>query len=814
MAIKDSFNNIVNSTVHVNLPREHIVPTQLSSLLGNNTLIGREKELQEIDTLLNDSNTLLIKGIGGVGKSSISSYYLHLHKEDYDYYGFFEGLEGFVSELKSLFDIKSEKEEDVFLDILSKLREPKKLEGDKLLVFDDVKDIEENEYKIKRILALKDSGYKIIFTSREDIESMPQYTLDILSVEDAKKLFNSIYEVEDELLLEEVLAYLDYHAFFIEKTAKVLKNNRKVTIRNLKDKFKNGELTEISVKRKKTFNSYLDELFTFEKLDKEEVSILKQFSLLSSIEIEFEFLEKLLNKQEDNDFEQILNYLSEKGWLTKTGDSFKMHQIIKEYIFKFYTPDIKNINNMGIYFNNIIKNNMISYHYLNDENIIVHFDAYWKAIIILDILNNITLEFGKSIANIYYRSSRTYKALPIYLRLISEEENESLESSILALYYNQLANIYKEIGDGNNALILYQKSLEIREKLLDSNHIELLQGYSDFALFYFKRNKYDLSLTLLTKALNISLNNYGLIHNSTANIYSKIGVIYLKNGILETALTFIQKSLDIREELNTCSYNDIAEDYNNLALIKSYEGKYIESYGLFKKAVDYAKLMFGENHSIVAQMYHSLASISIQMKKYLEASMYNEKSLNIRQKLFSENYIGLAENYTTSGELNKFKEEYEEALFFYNKGLKIYINEYGEQHSSTANSYNLLGVCYEQEGKNKIALSSYLKSLEIRKELYKNGHSSIAESYNNIAVYFTRKANYKEAYTYIQKAINMWEKTVPFNHPNFQGSRDVLLFVEKKLSQKKPTLIKSKIARNSPCPCSSGLKYKKCCGKN
>ena len=72
--INNSFNNINNSNVTVNLPK-HKVPTQLTSKLGKDTIIGREKELKEIDKLLNSSNSLLlINGIGGIGKSTIASY--------------------------------------------------------------------------------------------------------------------------------------------------------------------------------------------------------------------------------------------------------------------------------------------------------------------------------------------------------------------------------------------------------------------------------------------------------------------------------------------------------------------------------------------------------------------------------------------------------------------------------------------------------------------------------------------------------------------------------------------------------------------
>jgi SWIM/SEC-C metal-binding protein len=37
--------------------------------------------------------------------------------------------------------------------------------------------------------------------------------------------------------------------------------------------------------------------------------------------------------------------------------------------------------------------------------------------------------------------------------------------------------------------------------------------------------------------------------------------------------------------------------------------------------------------------------------------------------------------------------------------------------------------------------------------------------------------------------------------------------IERLLHPPKPKLVGTKIGRNEPCPCGSGKKYKKCCGK-
>ncbi|SFV62947.1 hypothetical protein MNB_SV-12-1762 [hydrothermal vent metagenome] len=75
------------------------INSNLTTKLGKSTIIGREKELKEIKENLHTSNILLINGIGGIGKSTIASYYLHQNKNRFDYYGFFEGLDDFITDV-------------------------------------------------------------------------------------------------------------------------------------------------------------------------------------------------------------------------------------------------------------------------------------------------------------------------------------------------------------------------------------------------------------------------------------------------------------------------------------------------------------------------------------------------------------------------------------------------------------------------------------------------------------------------------------------------------------------------------------------
>ena len=281
---------------------EHKVPSQLTSKLGKSTIIGRGKELKEIDHLLkNNDSLLIINGIGGVGKSTIASYYLHSQKENYDYYGFFEGLESFIVELRPRLNLKSEKLDELFLEALAKLST---LEGNKLLVLDDVKESEENQEVIDKILGLRDSGYKILITSRQKINSLNEYTLHTLLPKDARELFLKYYPTQEWDKVDTIVGYLDNHALFVELVAKTVESEG-YELDEIVESFEEGRLSKIVFIDEKTgddalFNQILQKLFDMQQhsLKDEYILLLKQLATLPSIDIEYSFLEKILGKKQ------------------------------------------------------------------------------------------------------------------------------------------------------------------------------------------------------------------------------------------------------------------------------------------------------------------------------------------------------------------------------------------------------------------------------------------------------------------------------------------------------------------------------------
>jgi len=524
-------------------------------------------------------------------------------------------------------------------------------------------------------------------TSREEIEDVEQYYLDVLSLSDAKELFNFIYTVEDEVLLEEILEYLDCHAFFVEMTAKTLKSKKTLTPEIIKEKFKNGEFPTIKRNRKESFNDYLNELFSFDELDDEEILILKQLSVLPSIEIILKFLERILDKEnEREEFEEILNYLVEKGWLNYINDGYKLHQIIKEYILLNHKVIFSEIEVIIDSFNN-------GMHYIaNDfyieifEEAILFFESLSKVLIVLNDREYKRVNFFANLSVLYFHNAN-YKKNEEYLfkALNINQEISNVENFNTAMIYRNLAILYRNINNFEKVEKFQLLSLNIAKKVLSKNNPELIQFYDALAEMYSTQGEYDKAEKLFLEAL---------------------------------------------------SYIDESDIFDN------------NDYKLQE-----------------ASIYQNLGGLYESTEKFLDSEKFYIKSININKKVFlNQDNIKLSMIYNDLGYLYIKLDEYQKAKSFLKKALKI------------------------------------------REEKLKPDHPSIVQTCQNLMGLYYATKDIKMALFYAKKACVILEKNQLDDDPTLLEVKMALNMFENE--------IPIKIGRNDSCPCKSGKKYKKCCGKN
>ena len=568
---KNYVNELKNyGTVNFNEHSKHIVPKALTPSRGKHrsVFIGRQEELKEIEKRLQESDSLLlINGIGGIGKSYLASYYFSIKANNFNHYGYVEVGENikesfYVAFKKSL----KLKEEDEFDDIIVELRN---LEGNKLLVIDDVKNANKQREEINLINTLIEDGYKIIFTSRTIIEDVKNYYIGTLKKEDAVKLFLEHSKLEYSNEIDKILEYIGYHTFLIKLIAKTVVKKEGYSLQDILKKFKSGELCKINYKdldgNEETINYNLNQLFNLQKLNETYILLLKKLSILPPIVIETKLLLDILKL----DRVGKLNFLVNSGWLIEEEQGYKLHQIIKEYMLANHTPAFKEVKEQIDYFMQLIDNSADAQTAVDNRDKLIYFEA------IVDFINRIKEENAKvatlfdRLGNIYYHLGDYEKAQPLYEKALDIREKVLGEKHPdTATSYNNLAGLYESLGDYEKALPLYKKALKINKEVLGESHPSTATSYNNLAGLYRFLGDYEKALPLYEKALKIREEVLGESHPSTATSYNNLSVFYFKTGELKKAKEYVQKAIDIREKVLPANHPDLVDSKEGLEMIE------------------------------------------------------------------------------------------------------------------------------------------------------------------------------------------------------------------------------------------------------
>ena len=619
-------DNVNEKHEHHHHEAPHIIPKILTKQVGlanDIDFVGRKDELQKVDELLNqNSMLLLLNGIGGIGKSTLASYYLNQKKDEFDYYGFVQVNEDIKLSLASAFstslDLKSENIDDLFAEIMNKLQNLGEKNSKKLLIIDDVKEIDSQLDEMNTLMTLKNSGFKILFTSRETKEYIPQYFLDIMNIEDARELFLKYYPTDEIDKVDKILKdYLDYHTFFIEITAKTLKSKvHSLSLDSIIDKFEDKEFIAIKRNRQENFNTYLNQLFSEDYIlrDDEILLFLKKLAILPSIEIRFEDLYKFLACEDEEKLEEILIELINKGWLIQTQNGYKFHQILKEFILENYAPKFEEVEKIINNFRNIISNSGDHKNAIYNEIYIIYLDSILNVVIKYSFFRFEIVFLFLQYANILFSLGRydvSYKIRKQALE-ISEKINDSI---CLASCYDAIANYYFVTQQYKEALPYYKSAFEIYQIIPEHNESNQylsqtkITNLNNYATLLENINELGAAKEIYNYVLSLDSDNYGSLHG--------LAIVHCRQEDYKKGYNYFKRSLkSFNEELHP----DLATIYNNMSFYYGQQKKFTKALDFINRAIKIRETLSMDNHPELQQAYDDRTLIENTLKTFKSSS--------------------------------------------------------------------------------------------------------------------------------------------------------------------------------------------------
>ncbi len=219
---------------------------------------------------------------------------------------------------------------------------------------------------------------------------------------------------------------------------------------------------------------------------------------------------------------------------------------------------------------------------------------------------------------------------------------------------------------------LYQSSLEIRERALGKGHPDVAASLNNLTELYYNQGKY------------------------------------------AEAEPLYQRSLEIRERALGKGHPDVAASLNNLAGLYYNQGKYAEAEPLYQRSLEIRECVFGKDHPDVAASLNNLAGLYYNQGKYAEAEPLHQRSLEIRERALGKDHPDVAVSLNNLAVLYKNKGKYAEAEPLYQRSLEIRERVLGKDHSDVANSLNNYADLLEIIGQKKKAEKLKKKAQDIR----------------------------------------------------------------------------------------------------
>ncbi|CAF0955311.1 unnamed protein product [Adineta steineri] len=306
------------------------------------------------------------------------------------------------------------------------------------------------------------------------------------------------------------------------------------------------------------------------------------------------------------------------------------------------------------------------------------------------------------------------KAEEIFQMLI-ENTTEDDESS-LGHRYHMLGSLNEQgKGDYENALIFYNKALNIYLQYPDSNNFDLITIYNDIGEMYIHSEDYSKALGSFQMALDIQKDKYRAYDVAFTRTYKNMAETYEYLKQYSEALQFYQRLLSIQKKAVPRNETDLCETYSNIGKIYLHTGKSSKALQLFYKVGKWQQRNRSSSNIDKAINDIHIGQANEKLEDYSMALSYYEKALGILSQLYSSNIAELTNTYDNIARVYKNMNENTKALHFYKK-VQYNLERHPQvKHPNLGIVYFSMGQIYQNIQESEEAAVSYRQAILFEK---------------------------------------------------------------------------------------------------
>ena len=316
---------------------------------------------------------------------------------------------------------------------------------------------------------------------------------------------------------------------------------------------------------------------------------------------------------------------------------------------------------------------------------------------------------------------------------------------------NNLALAYKSVGRFGEAIELFEQVLDERERVLGADHPDMLAVRNNLAGAYESVGRFAEAIELYEQVLDERERVLAADHPVTLTVRNNLASAYDSVGRFGEAIDAWEKLLPDCQRVLGADHPDTLTVRNNLASAYKSVGRFGEAIELFEQVLDECKRLLGADHPDTLTTRNNLAGVYDSVGRFGEAIELFEQVLDERERvlgadhpdtLTTRNNLALA--YYSVGRFGEAIELYEQVLDEQERVL-------GADHPDTLSVRNNLALAYYSVGRFGEAIELFEQVLDECKRLLGADHPGMLTVRNNLAGAYKSVGRFGEA-------IDAWEE--------------------------------------------------------
>jgi tetratricopeptide (TPR) repeat protein len=374
--------------------------------------------------------------------------------------------------------------------------------------------------------------------------------------------------------------------------------------------------------------------------------------------------------------------------------------------------------------------------------------TYWVGAYLLD--RQRTQEAGRYVQ----------QALKLY------EENLGNDHPETAASLDRVAKWREKQGRLADAEPLYLRALSIHEQRSGPEHPLTATSLNNLAGLYYQQGRLADAEPLYQRALAISERQLGSEHPSTATSLKDLATLYQAQGRFEEAEPLYLRALSIREQQLGPEHPSTATCLNHLAALYQAQGRFGEAEPLYLRALLIREQQLGTEHPFTARSLNNLAGLYYQQGRLADAEPLYLRSLAIYEQQLGPEHSSTASSLNNLAALYRAQGRLADAEPLYQRALAVSEQRLGPTHPDTARSMNNLAALYQTQGRFADAEPLYQRALTIEEQRLGPEHPFTATCLNNLAALYRAQSRFADAEPLYQRTLAISEQRLGPEHPS------------------------------------------------